>query len=69
MVRSSLQVALILLLSISTVSATWQIPDVLIYEGKEYRISDELLEPYFKKYPERNPKDENKRCSANWRGY
>jgi hypothetical protein len=69
MVRSSLQAALVLLLSISTVFATWQIPDVLIYEGKEYSLFDELLEPYFKKYPERNPKDEDKRCSANWRGY
>ena len=69
MVRSSLRVALICLLSISTASATWQIPDVLIFEGKEYSIFNELLEPYFKKYPERNPKDEDYRCSANWRGY
>lgn len=69
MVRSSLQAALVFLLFISTVSATWQIPDVLIFEGKEYSIFNELLEPYFKKYPERNPKDEDYRCSANWRGY
>lgn len=69
MVRFGLQAFVILLLSISTVSATWQIPDVLIYEGKEYSIFNELLEPFFKKYPERNPKDEDKICSANWRGY
>lgn len=69
MVRSSLQAALVFLLFISTVSATWQIPDVLIYAGKEYSIFDEILEPYFKKYPERNPKDEDTSCSANWRGY
>ncbi len=69
MLRSSLKVVLFVFLSVSAVSATWQIPDVLIYEGKEYSIYDEILEPYFKKYPERNPKDEDSMCSGNWRGY
>lgn len=66
---SSLKIVLLVLISVSVVSATWQIPDVLRHEGKEYSIYDELLEPYFKKYPERNPKDEDYMCSANWRGY
>lgn len=69
MLGSSLKIVLFLLISVSVVSATWQITDLLRYEGKEYSIYDGLLEPYFKKYPERNPKDEDYMCSANWRGY
>jgi hypothetical protein len=67
--KMCINVVLFILLFSSTLLATWQIPDVLIHEGKEYSIYNELLDPYFKKYPERNPKDENYMCSANWRGY
>lgn len=49
--------------------ATPQIPDILIYEGKEYPIQNELLDDYFKRFPERNPKSEDESCSALWRGY
>lgn len=49
--------------------ATPQIPDILIYEGKEYPVQTEFLGEYFKKYPERNPKREDESCSALWRGY
>lgn len=69
MLRSSLKVALLFFLSVSVASATWQIPDTLIYEGKEYAIYTDLLDPYFKKYPDRNPKDEDYSCSADWNGY
>lgn len=58
-----------MMLLVTAASATWQIPDTLIYEGKEYSIFDDLLTPYFKKYPDRDPKDEDYNCSASWRGY
>src|SRR4029078_9760758 len=48
--------------------ATPQRPDILIYEGKQYPIYDEPLEPYFKANPKRRPKY----CgggSSIWRGY
>lgn len=49
--------------------ATQQIPDILIYQGKEYPVHAGFLEEYFKKFPERNPKDEEFVCSALGRGY
>ena len=49
-------------------SGTPQIPDILLYEGKEYPIHNELLSTYFSKYPERKPKSDWV-CSALWRGY
>lgn len=50
--------------------ATPQIPDVLIYRGQEYPLTvDELMEPYFAKNPELNPKPEDFWMSALWRGY
>lgn len=56
------------LLSFLGVSATPQFPEILIYEGKEYPIQNDLLENYFDKFAERNPKKEDERCSALWRG-
>ena len=35
MVKPRVKVALLLFFSVSNISATWQIPDVLIYEEKE----------------------------------
>lgn len=59
-----------LFFAIPTVFATPQIADLLIYEGKEYPIrNEELLEDYFKKFPDRNPRSDDFRCSALWRGY
>lgn len=69
MIRNSMKVAMFLLLFASAASATWQIPDALIYEGKEYSIFGEILTPYFKKYPDREPRANDYVCSANWRGY
>src|SRR5215207_743338 len=48
--------------------ATPQIPDILIYQGKEYPIQQELLGEYFKKHPERKI-ETDWHCSALWRGY
>lgn len=49
--------------------ATPQILDILVYDGQEYPIRYAMLEPYFNKFPERNPKNEDWSCSALWRGY
>jgi hypothetical protein len=59
---------LFLFFQAASVRATPQIPDVLMYEGKEYPIYNELLTDYFKKYPSRKPESEGT-CSALWRGY
>lgn len=65
-------VLVLLLLLSGTVAAfaTPQISDILVYEGKNYSIDSDFLDDYFKRFPERNPKDkEDGWCSANWRGY
>lgn len=56
------------LLGLSRAFGTPQVPDTLIYEGKEYPIQVELLASYFVQFPERNPKSD-KVYSALWRGY
>lgn len=61
--------AVFLLVGIVAAKATPQIPDTLIYKGEEYPIQNDLLYDYFVKFPERNPKKEEERCSALWRGY
>lgn len=61
--------SILLIASALILRATPQIPDTLIYEGREYPIQNELLGTYFAKFPERNPKIEDERCSALWRGY
>ncbi len=45
MIKNSMKVALFLLLFASAASATWQIPDVVVYEGKEYSIFGEPSPP------------------------
>lgn len=47
---------------------THQIPDVLKYNRKEYGINEEILEPFFKKFPEQNP-NLNWGFTACYRGY
>lgn len=57
-------------LGVGHAQATWQIGDILIYEGKEYSILDSPMEAYFEQHPELNPKDDSLgQCSAAWRGY
>lgn len=64
-----LKIILFVICAATTAFATPQIPDILVYEGKEYPIQTEFLHEYFTKFPERNPKPKEDGCSANWRGY
>ncbi|MGB0524547.1 MAG: hypothetical protein ACPGJS_16360 [Flammeovirgaceae bacterium] len=47
---------------------TFQIKDILHYKGQQYRLEEELVEPYFLKYPKRKPQS-NLISSALHRGY
>lgn len=47
---------------------TRQIKDTLIFENQEYALNVELLESYFREFPEKKPEFEIS-CSALWRGY
>lgn len=63
-------IIVILLLScfVQKVSATAQISDRLIYEGKSYHLHNNPLEAYFKKYPKKCPEGDLTN-PALWRGY
>jgi hypothetical protein len=63
-------IILILLLSCfaEDVSATAQIPDHLIYEGKTYHLHNNPLEAYFKEHPKKRPEGDIT-STALWRGY
>jgi hypothetical protein len=60
--------ALIALIAVSNASGTAQLPDKIIYEGKEYRLHSNPLEFYFEKHPKKRPKGAT-RTTALWRGY
>lgn len=62
--------AAILLIAViaSHAFATAQFPDRIIYEGKEYSLQTNPMEPYFEKHPDRKPKG-GVISSALWRGY
>lgn len=47
---------------------TQQIKDKLIYDKKEYYLNVELMEGYFRDFPEKFPKFDVD-CTALWRGY
>lgn len=47
---------------------TRQIKDTLIFENQEYSLNVELLESYFREFPEKRPEFEIS-CTALWRGY
>lgn len=47
---------------------TRQIRDKLIYQNKQYYLNDELLEKYFRNYPEKKPENMGI-MTACWRGY
>jgi hypothetical protein len=66
--KTAILVLSFMLFASSTVTATWQFPDLLIHKGETYEIYADLLETYFKKFPDRKPVTEG-RCSALWRGY
>lgn len=64
------KVLLILLMTICAIQlfATAQEPDILVYEGKEYKLFTNPMEPFFEKHPDLRPKS-NWTSSALWRGY
>lgn len=47
---------------------TRQITDKLIYQNREYNLNVELLENYFREFPNKRPALEVS-CTALWRGY
>jgi len=47
---------------------TTQIPDRLLYNGETYYLNEELLERYFRTFPEKKPEIEIS-MTALWRGY
>lgn len=53
----------------SNVSATAQMPDLLIYEGKKVGIFSNPLETYFDKNHRRPTELFKFSCTASWRGY
>jgi hypothetical protein len=63
-----LMVILGLLLTTVKTNATAQQPDILIYQGKNYRLYTNPLDQYFSKYPDKKPKT-SIISSGNWRGY
>ena len=60
-------VILILFISCNA-SATAQMPDKIIYKGKEYALHSNPMEEYFEKYPDKKPK-RGIMSTALWRGY
>lgn len=66
--KSLIVTVLMSAVAISTVSATAQYPDNIIYEGKEYKLHTNSMEPYFAKHPDKRPASEIS-SSALWRGY
>ncbi|MDR2887010.1 MAG: hypothetical protein LBV26_03255 [Bacteroidales bacterium] len=62
---------LLTILFTSKIFGTPQIPDKIIYNGKEYRLLHNTpMENYFKKYPDKNPQKGNiPLLTGLWRGY
>ena len=61
-------IILFLSYAIQDVSATAQIPDRLIYQGKSYNLHNNPLEVYFKEHPKKRPEGDVS-STALWRGY
>ncbi len=57
---------LILLLTATSALATAQYPDKILYEGKEYDLVTNPMEPYFEKHPDLRPEEGS---TALWRCY
>lgn len=58
--------ALLLITFVSQALATAQVPDILVYQGKEYKLLTNPLEPFFEEHPDLRPES---RSTALWRGY
>ena len=52
----------------NNLSATPQMPDKIIYKGKEYKLLTFPLESYFKKHPDKRPKTKGMSTGL-WRNY
>jgi hypothetical protein len=61
-----LNIFILFILTNLTVFGTEQIPDKIIYNGKEYKLGNNPLESYFEKYPDKRP---GAGSTALWRGY
>jgi hypothetical protein len=61
-------ILLVLLGSSIAATATAQIPDRIVYEGKEYDLQTNPMEDYFNRNPSKRPKG-SVVSSALWRGY
>jgi hypothetical protein len=67
--RKRVLIILILFIFVnSTVFGTFQTPDRIIYNGKEYLLFSYPLESFFSQYPDKRPKTEII-STALWRGY
>lgn len=54
--------------TVSSALATAQIPDKIVFQGQEYSLHTNPMEPYFLKNPDKRPKD-GLMTTALWRGY
>lgn len=61
-------ITLLLLIITSSIFATAQYPDKVLYDGKEYNLHTNPMEAYFTKYPDKKPKG-GVMSTALWRGY
>ncbi len=66
--KTLITITIATLIGISNISFTSQIPDNIIYKGKEYMLHSNPLESYFKEYPGKRPEG-GITSSALWRGY
>lgn len=66
--KNLLVIVFVFIVSLSNVFGTAQIPDVILYEGKEYIMHSNPLNDYFKKNPDKYP-ESTIRSTALWRGY
>ncbi len=66
--KKRLLITLVLLCICAGAFSTAQIPDKIIYQGKEYALHSNPLEKFFDKYPERRPRG-SIISTALWRGY
>lgn len=71
LISSIVIVVLVLVMVLATSSqalATAQMPDKIVYDGKEHRLHTNPMEAYFKKNPDKRPRG-GMISTALWRGY
>ncbi len=67
-INSMKKIFLIFLMTMCAIQvfATAQYPDILVYEGKEYELFTNPMEPFFEEHSDLRPEST---CTALWRGY